>query len=80
MGALRMVRRDYVRRQLLGDAVALDAWGRPEDEGLAEVVRRWQYTGWGYLSHGEAWMAAAAAARARERRQIAREEMDNWAA
>jgi hypothetical protein len=75
MGALRKGRRDHVRRQLLGDAVALDAWGRPEDERLVEVVNRWQYTGSGYLSNGEAWMAAAAAARAREARELAREEL-----
>jgi hypothetical protein len=31
MGALRMVRRDHARRQLLGEAgLVLDAWGRPE--------------------------------------------------
>jgi len=77
MGALRRVRREHVRRQLAGDqGVVLDAWGRPEDEGLVEVRKSWRYTGWGYLSHGEAWMASTAAARARERRQVAREELD----
>jgi len=76
MGALRKVRRDHVRRQLLGDnGVVLDAWGRPEDDALVEVVRTWRYVGWGYLSHGEAWMAATAAARAREQRELAREEL-----
>src|SRR5437899_4625828 len=76
MGALRKVRRDHVRRQLLGESgVALDAWGRPEDRGLVEVVRRWRYTGWGYRTHGEAWMAATAAARAREERELAREDL-----
>ena len=72
MGALRKVRRDHVRRQLSNDGIVLDAWGRPEDNALVEVVRTWRYVGWGYLSHGEAWMAAAAAARAREQREIAR--------
>src|SRR5437879_10848059 len=64
MGALRKVRRDHVHRQLLGEnGVVLDAWGRPEDDTLVQVVRTWQYVGWGYLSHGEAWLAATAAAR-----------------
>jgi len=76
MGALRMVRRDHARRQLLGEAgLVLDAWGRPEDDALVEVVRTWRYVGWGYLSHGEAWLAATAAARAREQRELAREEL-----
>ena len=81
MGALRKVRRDHVRRQFLGEnGVVLDAWGRPEDRGLVEVVRRWRYTGWGYRTHGEAWMAATAAARAREQRELDREELGSWAA
>ena len=81
MGALRRVRRDHVRKQLLGDnGVVLDAWGRPEDDALVEVVGRWQYTGWGYRTHGEAWMAATAAARAREQRELDREELGSWAA
>ena len=76
MGALRKVRHDHVRRQLQGDnGVVLDAWGRPEDDALVEVVKTWRYAGWGYLSHGEAWMAATAAARAREQRELAREEL-----
>ena len=71
MGELRRVRREYQRRQLAGDqGVVLDAWGRPESEGLVEVKASWGYAGWGYLSHGEAWMASTAAARARERRRL----------
>ena len=77
MAALRKVRCDHVRKQLLGEnGVVLDAWGRPEDGGPVEVVRRWQYMGWGYRSVGEAWLAATAAARAREQRALAREELD----
>jgi hypothetical protein len=41
-----------------------------------EVRASWRYAGWGYLSHGEAWMASTAAARARERRRIGREELE----
>jgi hypothetical protein len=81
MGELRRVRREYQRRQVAGDqGVVLDAWGRPESEGLVEVRASWRYAGWGYLSHGEAWMASTAAARARERRQIGREELRSVAA
>ncbi|GAC1361503.1 MAG: plasmid replication initiator protein [Actinomycetota bacterium] len=76
MGALRRVRREHVRRQLAGEeAVVVDAWGRPEEEDLVEVLESWRYTGWGYQTHGEAWLAATAAARAREERALAREEM-----
>jgi hypothetical protein len=77
MGELRRVRREFQRRQLAGDqGEVLDAWGRPESEGLVEVRASWRYVGWGYLSHGEAWMASTAAARARERRRVAREEWE----
>jgi hypothetical protein len=75
MGALRRVRRQHVRKQLAGDEGTVDAWGRPEEEGLVEVLKSWRYTGWGYQSHGEAWLAATAAARAREERALAREEL-----
>ena len=77
MGELRRVRREYQRRRVAGDqGVVLDAWGRPESDGLAEVKASWRYAGWGYLSHGEAWMASTAAARARERRREALEEIE----
>ena len=75
MGALRQGRRDHVRRQQSENSVVLDAWGRPESDALVEVVKTWRYVGWGYLSHGEAWLAATSAARAREQRELAREEL-----
>jgi hypothetical protein len=53
----------------------LDAWGRPEDDQAVLVVVSWRYLGSGYQSTGEAWLAASAAARAREARRIAREEL-----
>jgi hypothetical protein len=54
----------------------LDAWGRPkEDDQAAVVIATWRYVGSGYPSTGEAWLAASAAARAREERRIAREEL-----
>jgi hypothetical protein len=39
------------------------------------VVASWHYLGRGYQSTGEAWLAASAAARAREERRIAKEEL-----
>jgi hypothetical protein len=39
------------------------------------VVASWSYLGLGYQSTGEAWLAASAAARAREERLIAQEEL-----
>jgi len=53
----------------------LDDWGRPEDEQAVIVVATWCYLGQGYQSTGEAWLAASAAARAREARRIAKEEL-----
>jgi len=53
----------------------LDAWGRAEDEEAVVVEGRWRYAGSGYRTKGEEWLALSAAARAREWRQIAREEI-----
>jgi hypothetical protein len=39
------------------------------------VVATWSYLGQGYQTTGEAWLAASAAARAREARRIAKEEI-----
>jgi hypothetical protein len=39
------------------------------------VVVSWSYLGSGYQTTGEAWLAASAAARAREARRIAKEEL-----
>jgi len=39
------------------------------------VVATWVYVGAGYETQGERWLALSAAARARERRRIAREEL-----
>jgi hypothetical protein len=44
------------------------------------VVKEWGYAGTGYRTVGDAWLAASAAARARERRRIAREELTSVAA
>jgi hypothetical protein len=75
LGALRRARVTYAVRRRRGGALPLDAWGRPEDDRAVTVVASWSYIGSGYQSTGEAWLAASAAARAREARRIAREEL-----
>jgi len=76
MTALRKARVAYAKRRRARDGVPLDAWGRAEDDDQAAVViATWAYVGAGYQSQGEAWLALSAAARARERRRIAREEL-----
>ena len=75
LGALRRARVAYAIRRRRGDTLPLDAWGRPEDDQAVIVVASWHYLGSGYQTTGEAWLAASAAARAREARRIAREEL-----
>jgi hypothetical protein len=55
--------------------VPLDAWGRAEDDQAAIVIASWVYVGSGYETEGERWLALSAAARAREQREVAREEL-----
>jgi hypothetical protein len=73
--ALRRARVAYAIRRRHGDTLPLDAWGQAEDDQAVLVVASWQYIGRGYQSTGEAWLAASAAARAREARRIAKEEL-----
>jgi hypothetical protein len=76
MGALRRARVAFAKRRRARDGVPLDAWGRPEDDDQAViVVASWAYVGSGYATEGERWLALSAAARAREHRRIAREEL-----
>jgi hypothetical protein len=75
LGALRRVRVAYAIRRRRGATLPLDAWGQPEDDQAVIVVASWSYLGRGYQSTGEAWLAASAAARAREERRIAKEEL-----
>jgi hypothetical protein len=39
------------------------------------VLATWSYVGRGYQTQGEVWLALSAAARAREQRRVAREEL-----
>jgi hypothetical protein len=74
--ALRRARVAFAKRRRARDGIPLDAWGRAEDDDQAAVViASWSYVGSGYATEGERWLALSAAARAREQRQVAREEL-----
>jgi hypothetical protein len=76
MTVLRRARVAFAKRRRAKDGVPLDAWGRSEDDDQAViVVASWVYVGSGYATEGERWLALSAAARAREHRRIAREEL-----
>jgi hypothetical protein len=65
----------FAKRRRARDGVPLDAWNRPEDDQAAIVVASWVLVGAGYATEGERWLALSAAARAREQRRVAREEL-----
>jgi S-DNA-T family DNA segregation ATPase FtsK/SpoIIIE len=70
LGAIRRERSDYRRRQA---AEHVREIGDQADDETTLVVGRWEFAGLGYLTAGDAALALSAAARARERRQAARE-------
>jgi hypothetical protein len=72
---LRRARVAFAKRRRARDGVPLDAWGRPEEDKAAIVIASWVYVGSGYATEGERWLALSAAARAREQRKVAREEL-----
>jgi hypothetical protein len=72
---LRRARVAFAKRRRASGGVPLDAWGRPEEDQVVIVVASWAYVGSGYATEGERWLALSAAAHARERRRIAREEL-----
>lgn len=72
--ALRRARHEYMLRRLHPGG-RRDPWGRPVDEGASVERRRFRFTGIGYRTPGDAWLAECAAARAREQRRVAREEL-----
>jgi hypothetical protein len=80
MTVLRRARVAFAKRRRARDGVPLDAWGRPEDDQVVIVVASWVYVGSGYVSEGERWLALSAAARAREQRRVAWEELRTIAA
>ena len=65
-GALRQARTAHRRAQRHPDGER-DPWGRPLDESVVLVVKTWAYAGTGYTTTPAAELAAASAARARER-------------
>jgi hypothetical protein len=73
--ALRRARVAFAKRRRARDGVPLDAWGRAEEDQAVVVVASWVFVGAGYETEGERWLALSAAARAREQRRIAREEL-----
>jgi hypothetical protein len=72
---LRRARVAFATRRRARDGVPLDAFGRPEDDQAAIVITSWVYVGSGYATEGERWLALSAAARAREQRRVAWEEL-----
>jgi hypothetical protein len=72
---LRRARVAFAKRRRAKDGIPLDASGRPEDNEAVIVVASWIYVGSGYATEGERWLALSAAARAREQRAVAREEL-----
>jgi hypothetical protein len=75
MTVLRRARVAFAKRRRARDGVPLDAWGRPEDDQAVIVLAAWVFVGSGYETEGERWLALSAAARAREHRRVAREEL-----
>ena len=78
--ALRRARVQFAKRRRAHDGVPLDAFGRAEDDQAVIVLATWAYVGSGYQTEGERWLALSAAARAREQRRVAWEELRTMAA
>jgi hypothetical protein len=72
---LRRARVQFAKGRRARDGIPLDAWDRPEDDQAVIVLATWTYVAAGYATEGERWLALSAAARAREQRQVAREEL-----
>jgi hypothetical protein len=75
LGVLRQARADHIRKQLLAN-------GTQRQRDLAQTepeqrIARFEFVGVGHLTTADAHLAAQAAARAREHRQLAREALDD---
>jgi hypothetical protein len=71
--ALRRARAAFALRRRLRGGEPLDAWGRrAADQEAAVVLGTWAYQGSGYSTIGDAWLAEATAARARDHQPAAR--------
>jgi len=76
LGAIREERRTFRRGQARTDLGQMVDPARDDDEDGDDstlVISRWEFAGVGYLTAGDAALAASAAARARERREAAYE-------
>ena len=71
---LREAPHEHVLRRLRG-AEPRDPWGRRLSKRASIEHGRWTFTGTGYRTLGDAWLAESAAARAREQRRVARDEL-----
>jgi len=73
--ALRQAREDHVREQLLtrGDRAQRELAQLGDDERITAF----EFVGVGHLTTADAWLAAQAAARARENRELAREALSD---
>jgi len=80
MTALRRARVAFAKRRRTRDGIPLDAWDWPEDDQAVIVIASWVYVASGYATEGERWLALSAAARAREQRRVAWEELRTTAA
>jgi hypothetical protein len=69
LGAIRRERRTYRQRQAAEQTREL----ADDDQDTTLVVSHWEFAGIGYLTTGDTTLALSAAARARERRQAARD-------
>jgi hypothetical protein len=70
----------FAKRRRARDGVPLDAFGRAENDQAVIVLATWTYVAAGYATEGERWLALSAAARAREQRRMAWEELRTTAA
>src|SRR4051794_38426362 len=71
---LRQARHEHQLRRAHGGE-RRDPWGRPMSDGVCVERRHWEFSGTGYRTLGDAWLAESAGATARERRRIARQEL-----
>ena len=69
---LRRARHEHQLRRAHGGE-SRDPWGRPVADGASVEHKHWAFTGTGYRTLGDAWLAESAAARARDQRRVARE-------
>lgn len=73
--ALREARERHVHEQLLKRRGVPGSQRQLAEMAETERIGRWKYVGQGHLTTGDELLAASAAARAREQRRIAREEL-----